>query len=48
MFGNLVNNDKGKDNDEWAIKNNYVSIVPCKFNLSSIKGTKYLKEKWKF
>ena len=48
MYGNLVNNDKGQDNDEWAIKNNYISIVPCKFNLSSNKGTDYLKEKWKF
>ena len=48
MIGNLVNYDKGKDNDEFAIKNNYVSIVPCKFNLSSNKAKNYLKKKWKF
>lgn len=26
MAGNFVNFDKGEDNDEWAIANNYVSI----------------------
>ena len=46
MFGYLFNNDKGKDNDEWAIKNNYVSIVPCKFDLSSKRGLNYLNENW--
>ena len=38
--------DKGKNNDEWAIKNNYVSIVPCKFDLSSKKGIDFLQNKW--
>ena len=47
MVGNFVNHDKGKDNDEWAIKNNYVSIVPCKFDLSSKRGLSFLDEKWK-
>ena len=47
MVGNFVNHDKGKDNDEWAIKNNYVSIVPCKFDLSSKRGFSYLEKKWK-
>ena len=32
---------------EWAIKNNYVSIVPCKFDLTSNKGINYLKSNWK-
>ena len=48
MVGNFVNHDKGKDNDEWAIKNNYVSIVPCKFDLSSKRGFSYLEKNWKF
>ncbi len=34
MTGNFVNFDKGEDNDEWAIANNYVSVVPCQFDLS--------------
>ena len=46
MVGNFVNHDKGKNNDEWAIKNNYVSIVPCKFDLSSKKGIDFLQNKW--
>ena len=33
MAGNFVNFDKGEDNDEWAIANNYVSIVPCQYDL---------------
>jgi 5'-nucleotidase len=35
MAGSFVNFDSGEDNDEWAIKNNYVSIVPCKFDLTA-------------
>ena len=31
MTGNFVNFDKGEDNDEWAIANNFVSVVPCQF-----------------
>jgi len=27
--------DKGKDTDEWALENNYVSIVPVKFDLTA-------------
>ena len=46
MVGNFVNHDKRNNNDEWAIKNNYVSIVPCKFDLTSNKGIDYLKSNW--
>ncbi len=35
MAGNFVNYDKGEDNDEWAIANNYVSVVPCQFDLTA-------------
>ncbi len=35
MTGNFVNFDKGEDNDEWAIANNYVSVVPCQFDLTA-------------
>ncbi len=35
MVGNFVNFDKGEDNDEWAIANNYVSVVPCQFDLTA-------------
>ena len=48
MVGNFVNHDKTIDNDELAITNNYVSIVPCKFDLTSRKGMEFLKKKWNF
>ena len=48
MVGNFVNHDKTVDNDELAITDNYVSIVPCKFDLTSRKGMKFLKNEWKF
>lgn len=35
MTGNFVNTDKGIDTDEWAIANNYGSIVPCIYDLTA-------------
>jgi len=35
MDGNLLNEDKGDDTDEWALANNYVSIVPCQFDMTA-------------
>ncbi len=35
MTGNFVNFDKGEDNDEWAIANNYISVVPSQFDLTA-------------
>jgi len=48
MIGNFVNYDNSDDNDEWAIKNNYISIVPCKFDLTSYKSIEFLKTNWRF
>ena len=46
MVGNFVNHDKTRDNDELAISENFVSIVPCKFDLTSKTGIEYLKSNW--
>lgn len=46
MVGNFVNHDKGIDNDEWAIANNYVSIVPCQFDLTGYFALNSLDEDW--
>ncbi len=46
MAGNFVNFDKGEDNDEWAIANNYVSIVPCQFDLTAHQAIPVLNEAW--
>jgi 5'-nucleotidase len=46
MAGNFVNFDKGEDNDEWAIANNFVSIVPCQFDLTAHTAIPLLNEDW--
>lgn len=35
LTGSFVNRDNGQDTDEWALKNNYVSIVPCHCDLTA-------------
>jgi 5'-nucleotidase len=35
MAGNFVNFDKGEDTDEWALASNYVSVVPCMYDLTA-------------
>ena len=37
LTGDFVNFDKGKDTDVWALKNNYVSVVPVQFDLTHYK-----------
>ncbi|WP_421869166.1 5'/3'-nucleotidase SurE [Marinoscillum sp.] len=46
MVGNFVNHDKGEDNDEWAIANNYVSLVPCQFDLTGHHAIRILNDEW--
>ena len=46
MVGNFINHDKGEDNDEWAIANNYVSVVPCQFDLTGHHAITYLNDEW--
>ncbi len=46
MVGNFVNHDKGEDNDEVALANNYVSIVPSQFDLTAYDAIRQLKEDW--
>jgi 5'-nucleotidase len=48
MIGNFVNHDKGTDNDEWAIANNFVSVVPCQFDLTGYFAMKTLNEEFDF
>ena len=35
LTGKFVNLDKGEDTDEWALANNYVSVVPVQFDLTA-------------
>ena len=46
LAGNFVNFDKGEDNDEWAIANNYVSIVPCQYDLTAHHAISHINKEW--
>jgi 5'-nucleotidase len=35
LTGRFINEDKGKDTDEWALDKGYISIVPIKFDLTA-------------
>ncbi len=35
LSGKFVNLDGGEDTDEWALENNYVSVVPIQFDLTA-------------
>lgn len=48
MSGNFVNHDKGEDNDEWAIANNYISVVPCQYDMTAHHAITHLNEDWDF
>lgn len=46
LAGNFVNFDKGEDNDEWAIANNYASVVPCQFDMTAHHAISILNDDW--
>ena len=46
MVGNFINHDKGEDNDEWAIANNYVSVVPCQFDMTGHFAISRINDEW--
>jgi 5'-nucleotidase len=48
MTGFFINEDKGEDTDEWALANNYVSIVPCQFDLTAHHAIAQLNKEWEF
>ena len=48
LTGEFQNFDKSKDADVWALKNNYVSLVPVQFDLTDYTIKKQLETNWKF
>ena len=46
LAGVLKNYDKGKDTDEWNLKNNFATIVPIQFDMTAHKAISEIK-KWK-
>ena len=47
LTGKFVNKDQGEDTDEWALKNNNISIVPVEFDLTAHHAIQGLNE-WDF
>jgi len=48
LTGEFVNFDKSKDTDVWALKNNYVSVVPVQFDLTNHILKEKISKKWKW
>ena len=46
MAGNFVNGDRGEDTDEWALANNYISVVPCAFDMTAHHALQTLNNEW--
>ncbi len=46
MTGSFVNSDKGEDTDEWALAHNYVSVVPCQYDLTAYHAIPQLNNEW--
>ena len=47
LTGKFINEDLGEDTDEWALNNNFISIVPVKFDLTAHHAIKGLNQ-WEF
>ncbi len=43
LTGKFVNYDQGTDTDEWALANNYVSVVPIQYDLTNYRVIEKLK-----
>ncbi len=46
LTGSFINMDKGEDNDEWALAHNYVSVVPCLYDLTAHHSIALLNNEW--
>ena len=43
LTGEFINQDKGEDTDEWALKEGYISVVPVQFDSTAHQYLKELK-----
>ena len=46
LTGEFINFDTGEDTDVWALKHNYVSVVPVQFDLTNYTLKKELEKTW--
>jgi 5'-nucleotidase len=47
LTGKFVNLDEGNDTDVWALKHNYVSVVPVQYDLTNYTLKTKLENLWK-
>ncbi len=43
LAGNFINPDTGEDTDEFALAQNYVSVVPCQYDLTAYDAVDTMK-----
>jgi 5'-nucleotidase len=46
LAGNFVNNDKGEDNDVWAVDHNYISVVPVQYDMTAHHTIAQINDDW--
>ncbi|MEN7548660.1 5'/3'-nucleotidase SurE [Rapidithrix thailandica] len=46
LTGDFIYQDEGSDTDIWAIENNYISIVPVKYDMTAHQAISEMNEKW--
>ncbi|WP_044001964.1 5'/3'-nucleotidase SurE [Hymenobacter swuensis] len=46
LIGSFVNFDEGQDTDEYALAHNYISIVPCQYDLTAYAGLREMQTTW--
>ena len=46
LIGSFMNEDQGQDTDEYALSQNYISIVPCQFDLTALYGLREMNASW--
>ncbi|MCA8830037.1 5'/3'-nucleotidase SurE [Hymenobacter pini] len=46
LIGSFVNEDHGQDTDEYALSHNYISIVPCQYDLTALYGLREMNASW--
>lgn len=44
LTGVFITNDKGKDTDEWALKNRYISVVPIQYDFTDHNTIPLIKD----
>jgi len=46
LTGKFMSYDNGEDSDEWALRQNYVSVVPVQFDLTAKHAIEFMQQKW--